>query len=61
MMTLEQAKEAAALVLSNLVHYPKVRRMYYPDDLTTVAIALMKAQNESTKAMDASGCPLHGK
>jgi hypothetical protein len=48
--TFEQAKVAASKVLENLIHYPtgKTRkRTHYNDDVKTVAIALMKAQNEA--------------
>ena len=48
-MTLEEAKTVAINVLGNLIHYPKTKRTYYNDDLTTVAIALIKAQNDSQK------------
>lgn len=41
--TLEDAKLDAAKILQNLVHYPKQKRTFYSDDVTTIAIALVKA------------------
>lgn len=45
-LTLEQAKVVAAKVLGNLIHYPRQKRGFYTDDVTTVAIALVEAQSQ---------------
>lgn len=43
--TLEEGKIEAAKILANLIHYPVKRRQHYPDDVTTIAIALVKASS----------------
>lgn len=45
-MTLEEAKTVADSVLSNLIHYPRKKHFFKSDDVTTIAIALIKAQNQ---------------